>query len=47
MFRLPDGEAKGMTLFTNKDGEECLAIVVDDKTYISKHPFENYEEAKI
>lgn len=45
--RLPNGELKGSQWFINSDGKQCVATVIDDKTYVSEFPFETYEEVMI
>lgn len=46
-MRLPDGEARGMHMIDDKEGNPCLIMFVDFNAYISKHPFKEYSKLEI
>lgn len=44
LFRLPDGRAQGMTIFTPTGGELTLVMAVNGSIYTSNFPFTDYTQ---
>lgn len=43
-FRLPDGKAQGLTIFTPTGGTTNLVMAVNGLIYVSEFPFDNYTQ---